>query len=274
MAHQHVRPRLFFTSAALMALAVTSQAGAAPVTLATLAGSWSVAHVRTDEGSSRRTALPPDDPSLVGRTLTIAPGRVTLQTLQGPQVCGGAMVSAKSTVVSGLLAGGEGSIKPSAYGLPLPEGAKADTLFLSCTEGGVGPGAGMGASGAGTTWLLPLTNGSLAMSYIDGALLILSRGTVAASASFDCARAEGATERAICGSADLAGIDRSLASAYGADARQFQAIGDPAALAKLRASQKAWLRQRGACGGDEACLRRIMGERVRALGNTQAFTGE
>ena len=274
MAHQYARRRLYSAFAALMTFAV-GPACAAPATPATLTGSWTVEHVRTDERSSRRTALPPDDPSLVGRTLTFAPGRVTLQTLQGPQVCGGAVLSAKSTVVSGLLAGGEGSVKPSAYGLPLADGAKADTLFLSCTEGGVGPGAGMGASGAGTTWLLPLPDGTLAMNYIDGAVLIVSRGGAGRpSASFDCARAAGPAEHAICGSADLAGVDRSLASAYGADARQFQAIGDPAALAKLRASQKAWLRQRDACGGDEACLRRVMGERVQALGNTQAFTGE
>ena len=223
--------------------AMAGRAGAAPATLATLAGSWTVVHVRTDEGTSRRTALPPDDPSLVGRTLAIAPGAVTLQTLQGAQLCGGATLSSKPATLSQLLPGGDadgGGSKPSAYGLPLADDAKVDALILSCAQGGIGSSMGMGASGTGGTWLLPLADGTLAMSYVNGSLLILTHGgAVAPRASFNCAAAASAAEHAVCSSTDLAGLDRSVASAYGADARQFQGIGDPAALGKLRSFAKS-----------------------------------
>ena len=62
-----------------------------------------------------------------------------------------------------------------------------------------------------------------------------------AKPSFDCARAATATEKAICANPTLAAADREMAQLYKAASGQ-------------RDAQRAFLRRRNACGGDDGCL--------------------
>jgi len=78
--------------------------------------------------------------------------------------------------------------------------------------------------------------------------------------SFPCTRAESRVELLICGSAELARLDRQLARSYG-DARRRM---DQDAFAEVRAAQKRWLRSRDACT-DDACVAKRMGERLAEL---------
>jgi uncharacterized protein YecT (DUF1311 family) len=82
--------------------------------------------------------------------------------------------------------------------------------------------------------------------------------------SFDCVRATTPIERAICADASLAALDAELGEAYAA-ARQ--RVPTPE-RERLRAEQRAWIRERAArCGDpvDVACLRAALIERRVAL---------
>ncbi|GKY87093.1 hypothetical protein STA1M1_09620 [Sinisalibacter aestuarii] len=87
--------------------------------------------------------------------------------------------------------------------------------------------------------------------------------------SFDCGKATTPSERAICGSSDLAELDQAIArnftSAYegaGRDGRE-----------RLLNEQRAWLAQRDDCGGDAPCLASSMGVRAQNLAQIAAVIG-
>jgi glucose/arabinose dehydrogenase len=80
-------------------------------------------------------------------------------------------------------------------------------------------------------------------------------GAGAGAASFDCKRARGQVETAICADAGLSALDEQLAAAY---ARALQASPGE------KAAQLAWLRTRNACA-DAACLRQAYGARIAEL---------
>ena len=79
--------------------------------------------------------------------------------------------------------------------------------------------------------------------------------------SFECDRAQSATEQAICGDTALALLDSRLASMY-ADARS---KGDPQTVAALTVQQRHWLEERNECGAGRACLLNEYVKRINAL---------
>jgi uncharacterized protein YecT (DUF1311 family) len=86
----------------------------------------------------------------------------------------------------------------------------------------------------------------------------------APAASFDCARAGTAIEKAICGSVELARLDRAVSEAY---ARKLKYSFEDGEKAKNQAEQRQWLATRDRqCGsGDPACLKDIYTARAKAL---------
>ncbi|MDB4988101.1 MAG: hypothetical protein JWN04_3279 [Myxococcaceae bacterium] len=78
-------------------------------------------------------------------------------------------------------------------------------------------------------------------------------------ASFSCAQAATPTEKAICGNAELANWDRSVAEAL----RQLPRSAVQAE--ELLAEQPEWLRTRDQCGADAACLETSMRNRTSDL---------
>ncbi len=75
--------------------------------------------------------------------------------------------------------------------------------------------------------------------------------------SFPCSKAESRVELLICGSHELAALDRRMAEAWSAARR----TRDKEAFAELRADQKRWLRARDACT-DEGCVGQRYRERL------------
>ncbi len=75
--------------------------------------------------------------------------------------------------------------------------------------------------------------------------------------SFPCGRAESRVELLICGSAELASLDRRMAVAY----RSARGELSTEAFAELRAAQQRWLRSRDACT-DEICVAERYRERL------------
>jgi uncharacterized protein len=85
-----------------------------------------------------------------------------------------------------------------------------------------------------------------------------------AAAGFDCDRAAGPSERAICSTPELSQLNHDLVVAY--SARQGK---DP----QLLAAQRAWSQQLFACGGDAPCLRREITARLAELRQGSDATG-
>jgi uncharacterized protein YecT (DUF1311 family) len=86
-------------------------------------------------------------------------------------------------------------------------------------------------------------------------------------ASFDCAKAGSAPEKAICSDVALARLDRQLSDSY---AQALSWASDDAEKNAIRSAQRAWIGERNACGGDVACLTSAYGKRLAAL---QAASG-
>lgn len=100
----------------------------------------------------------------------------------------------------------------------------------------------------------------LAISASFG-LLLLCAGSSSAQPSFDCGKASNAVERAICADPELAALDVEMSAIYA----QKRATVNGRAAEELVAGQRAWMRLRGRCGGDAACLARHMRERIAEL---------
>ena len=85
--------------------------------------------------------------------------------------------------------------------------------------------------------------------------------SIAQAASFDCARARSADERAICGNRVLEDRDVELSVLYGLITK----LVPMGSRDSIRREQTQWLSQRGRCGADIPCLRRTYDRRIAAL---------
>jgi uncharacterized protein YecT (DUF1311 family) len=81
-------------------------------------------------------------------------------------------------------------------------------------------------------------------------------------ASFDCAKAGTATEKAICSDIALARLDRNLSDAY---AQAMSWASDGAEKTAIRDAQRTWIGERNACGGDVGCLTAQYQARLKVL---------
>lgn len=89
----------------------------------------------------------------------------------------------------------------------------------------------------------------------------------AGAASFDCAGARAADEKAVCDSCDLAQLDVKMSTLYGVVTR-LVAMGQ---RGMIQDAQRAWLAQRSTCGGDTGCLATAYRSRI---GQLEAALGE
>lgn len=80
--------------------------------------------------------------------------------------------------------------------------------------------------------------------------------------SFNCAYAGTPTEYAICGSAELADMDRQMAALFHA----YRGRLSNARKRELDAAQRAWLAKRNGCGASAPCLRAAYAQRIAVLG--------
>ena len=79
--------------------------------------------------------------------------------------------------------------------------------------------------------------------------------------SFDCSRASIPSEFAICGDAQLAGLDNAIARAYNAALSRMSS----SQRAAFRADQRNWLAFRNRCGANVGCLRAEMDARLNFI---------
>ena len=80
--------------------------------------------------------------------------------------------------------------------------------------------------------------------------------------SFNCRKASTVPEKAICGDAELSGLDAQLARAWGNLKHGFN---DNGVLGRMTLDQRQWVSKRDACGADRACLRQAYKDRLARL---------
>ena len=91
--------------------------------------------------------------------------------------------------------------------------------------------------------------------------------------AFDCARASSSVEEAICADPDLAAADRKLADIYAAALTAAEGIDEDSddAVAKLKATQRGWIKGRDECWKAEVSSNCIADAYARRIGELVAF---
>ena len=92
-------------------------------------------------------------------------------------------------------------------------------------------------------------------------LLLTVAGQPGSAASFDCAKAETADEKAVCADRALNDDDVEMAVLYS----QLKPLLGMGARGDLDDEQVAWLKRRAGFGNDRTCLSKAYQERVRQL---------
>lgn len=99
------------------------------------------------------------------------------------------------------------------------------------------------------------------LAILGAAAALWCAASAASAASFDCNKARTADEKAICANRTLNDKDVKLATLYDV-IRPMLAMGGRGAV---QDAQIAWLRARGACRADVACLNRSYDQRIAEL---------
>lgn len=92
---------------------------------------------------------------------------------------------------------------------------------------------------------------------------LLIAGNSAHAASFDCAKAKAADEKAVCANRTLNDLDVTMGELFSLDKRLLPMGGRDALIGE----QQAFLKSRKACGAKVGCLTELYQKRVDALRN-------
>jgi uncharacterized protein YecT (DUF1311 family) len=239
-----------------------AEATAAPDALARLEPGkiWDIVGVRIDTAATRTQAFGIDDPRLVGRRIQFT--RTNIDTnadeggceqpryIEAPLASGTAPGNGLPTTATQL----------GDYGITLPATDPVALVRIFCR-----PALGGGVYDNGTPFLRTGPTTAL-LAWNDLAMLELRLRSPDAMArpSFDCRHAASSTERAICGSFDLASLDTSMSKAY-AGAVKAMVDYEPSQRNQLRREQRRWLANRSECNAQEKCLLARYAERIAAI---------
>jgi hypothetical protein len=237
-------------STMLLASARATQAGDCVPTR--IVGTWDVVGVHVDSRDALHARYYEDDPLLVGRSLSIAAGRVLFSDSID---CAHTQWPRWSTQW-GTLFRQAFSRAPSSYASAHPTledfGLKAKTaqpvtVYPLCVEPKQKP-----AEWSKGVWVIPYQQDELLFRDDPQYVLRLARRPAdakPAAVSFDCAKAGTPAEKTICGDYDLASWDRSVVRAL-----QDFLKARPEKEADARQGQAEYVRQRDACGTDVPCI--------------------
>ncbi len=239
-----------------------------------LMGTWRITSVLVDTGTQRWIHVQYDDPDYMGSLLNFSPQRI-LAYIEIGYSCKNPRMIVQHTTAGALLKSTMGGrvLPPSYpttqdYGLPFHQNEAVTVMWVK--------GFGNYASylTINGTWLLWLPDGQLAMHWNDASIVLLSRAPADTKpvASFDCAKARTAEEKTICGSMELALLDRYVSCWFtglleSLNGRVKLGLGkkDSDAIKELKKAQKVWLAKRNTCGADPACLEKSMDEQAEFL---------
>jgi uncharacterized protein YecT (DUF1311 family) len=261
-----VTPRLSCVGFAIVMLA--GQATATEKKVAPpreIAGTWDVEQVVVDGQDQLHWEVKPNDPQLMGRTMVIETGLVQFD--DGKEIkCKSTGWPRRSTSWSFLV--GKGFPRPPMGGrsrAPTPDDfglkkrtSQKVTAYSLCS----GPAGKVGTFPT-DAWVVVESPDRLALHYDNQVLLLLRRRPPDAkpTPSFSCVKAVSPTEKAICGSFELASWDRSVALAF----QQALDRLTPEKQSILRRAQEDWLKSRDACEDKVDCIDERLWRRVEDL---------
>ena len=231
---------------------------------AALRGRWVVQQVAVDSNDRLHRSSEPDDPRLMGNVLDIrADGTLdpTRQDCKHAQWQPRRATSLAAIVARNKRESGGRIERPSLadYALTFGDPTLAPYEAFCTSE------AGKRESFNGGNWFASVSESRMIEGNGVDTVLVYDRITDATPVkpSFACAPDQDTSEKAICNSQILAGLDRSVALAY---RRARERTGDtPAGDEALRKEQADWIAERDRCKADENCLILRMGDRIDAL---------
>lgn len=257
---------LFFPSTAVAELFATD-----------LLGTWEVSHVHTNLESGRKPYFQWNSPLLRWRIFTFSEKEITSAELNTTTKCNNPSTTQKRVHLDNYLKsnlGGYGEKSRNSpiddYKLNFPKNHQADIIIVKCENqtwnellGASYPSSKKESSDG--SWLLIINKKHMLIRWHDETLLRLSKFPPSSkpSPSFPCEQSKHITEITICKSFELSGLDKSIASAF--DLLLNQALRESNDVLEVRQQQKAWLRQRNACGENQSCLEKVMTMRLEQL---------
>ena len=104
---------------------------------------------------------------------------------------------------------------------------------------------------------------TLSVAFVAGSCVAgLAMSSSAKAASFDCTKAKTADEVAICKTQILSDLDTQMAALYGVRMQIPMLMG---AKGAAQDEQRTFLAERGACGGNVACIQQAYLNRIAVL---------
>ncbi|RKP46977.1 DUF1311 domain-containing protein [Trinickia fusca] len=243
-----------------------------------MAGIWQVREVHVNTALGRTLEYGLNDPRLMWRLFKFENNRVTDDAYDFKDDCD--VTSLKTTHLNfrDLMfasIGGYGFPPASDaspmrdYKLPVDAGASVTAISLICSDGLWQGDLGVLYKDAkfipvNGAWIALTPDGTMYLRWRDETILMLVKvRPVDITPSFDCDSAKKAAEVAICHSAELSGLDRSVAEAFSQALKKIRFVGGNER--QLGEGQRSWLKQRNACNADERCLREAMKHRIDEL---------
>ena len=234
----------------------------------TVTGSWQVKNVYINTYQTMRPSIIINDPTLVGRVLSFKSDKIWGETLDGAGCIQPELKIQPETTLNNLLAlttGAESEKTLSEHYLLGQQGNKKIRPFIiQCQKGMVGP-----EGEKIDNWLTMLNENTMLINWDDNTLLALQKlpQDAPATPSFNCRNAGTSTEKAICGSFDLAAWDHSVSDAFQMAILQINHNGVDVSekTSVLKSEQRRWLAARNSCKDDKVCIKKYMVARVSDL---------
>ncbi len=251
-------------TALLAGVLTSSPSSAASGAPPALRGRWVVQQVAVDSNDRLHRSSEPDDPRLMGNVLDIrADGTLdpTRQDCRHARWRPRRATSLAAIVARNKRESGGKIEQPSLadYALAFGDPTLAPYEVFCASE------TGKRESFHGGNWFASMSESRMIEGNGVDTVLVYDRitDTTPVKPSFACAPDQDESEKAICRSQILAGLDRSVGLAY---RRARERTGDtPAGGEALRKEQADWIAERDGCKADENCLIARMGDRIDAL---------
>ncbi|WP_197058882.1 lysozyme inhibitor LprI family protein [Enterobacter sp. Bisph1] len=264
-------PAQMLSAICAMIMLQTVHLARAANTPASVFGDWRVISLSTDQSATVSFDTKIDDPRYVGRVIhfdTVAiNGELTFAIdCQQPAFQPQAAMTLNEAIVK---TNGErrfAPVTPVAEDFNLaPLGPQKITpMLVACQKGYLGPnGESL------KNWVALLSEDKLVMNWDDNSYVVLQRVKAGdkVTPGFACAGSLSPVEQTICANNELAAWDRSVSDAYKIQIEEQREMdpSDKAALAGMKAAQRAWLAKRNQCQTDAGCLKKSMRDRTFEL---------